>query len=251
MRPFRFAFLALLLLSVAFSANADTWGVPVTASGSTTQAVPTCPGMEGVSCFNSATGAITFYIPLERAQGGTFGVTPHAGGTAGTYSDVGNGATNTLTMFMMFSPVGLPVTNATLTFSFVDLDLSGWNDPNGFFESIRFYDANGNALTPLITSSSTAPGALTFIITGNGTAQTIFFPNVTSILTDPFWVQINFGSAYNQNGRNTPETIIGSLHTTPYVPPPPPPNPVPEPATMGLMASGLAAIAVKLRRRSR
>jgi hypothetical protein len=251
--------LAVALIScIAASAQADTvLGRPVTASGSTTQSVPTCPTLEGSSCYNSATGQITFFIPLSTANGGVFGVTPHGTRTAGTYADTGSGASSTLTMWLMFSPVNLPVATASLTFSFFDLDLAGVNDPFGFFETVRFYDVNGNPISPTISQNNQVGGGTTYYplnytVTGNTTSQTIFFPDVTSIVQNPFFVQLTFGSNYGtRTGTNTSERLIATLnYTNPIVPPPPPPNqPVPEPGTMLMLASGMAGL-TRLRRKA-
>ncbi|MGE0407160.1 MAG: hypothetical protein AB7O65_12755, partial [Candidatus Korobacteraceae bacterium] len=171
--------LAASLVSSVSVAKADTiLGKPVTAIGSSTQAVPTCPTLEGDVCYNSSTGLISFYIPLKSSTSGVYGVTDVGGGkTAGTFSDSGDGTSNALTMYLLFSPVSLPVGTASLKFEFTDLDLTGVNDPYGFFETIRFYSQSGTALTPTITQnnqSGTSP--LAFSVSGNSDKQTILFP---------------------------------------------------------------------------
>jgi hypothetical protein len=100
-------------------------GKPVESIGSNVQAVSSCGSG---ACYNTVTGAIDFYVPLNSADNGTYGMDiPGPKGEAGTYADSNNGPfTNTgaLTMYLRFTPIApFPLQTAVMTFSFVDLDL--------------------------------------------------------------------------------------------------------------------------------
>lgn len=235
-----------IILAFADMAGAvplTAFGRPVEAIGSSASAVPDCPSLEGASCFDTATGRITFYIPLSPGYAGIFGVTDVGSGrTAGTVTDTGSGLQNALTMYLAFTPVVVPAQSASLQFFFTDLDLTGVNDPNGFFETVQFYDHSGNPLSPLISANGqSGSGSLPYTVTGDATSQTITFSDITSILQDPFFVELRFGSDYGSNrGRNTPESLIATLTSEPVA--------VPEPAAGLLLASGLVGWALIRRR---
>jgi len=220
-----------------------TFGKPVEAIGLSIAAIPNCPSLEGVSCFNTSTGSITFYIPLSSGYTGVFGVTNVGGGsTAGTVSDTGSGVSDALRMYLSFSPVAVPAQSASLQASFTDLDLRYVNDPNGFFEAVRFYDRNGNALSPLIwRNGQSGSGNFPYTVTGNSTSQTITFSDITSIVQNPFFVELRFSSNYGNNtGRNTPEKLIATLTSEAVA--------VPEPSTWLLLGSGLVSLTLIRRR---
>lgn len=233
----------LAFCSVAEAVSMDTFGRPVTAIGSGEAAVPDCPMMEGDSCFNAGTGSVTFYIPLS--YNGVFGVDDIGGGqTAGTVADVGDGLAESLTMYLRFSPVALPVSAASLRFSFVDLDLAGVNDPTGFFETVQFFDVDGKPISSLIAMNNQTPlPGFNFSVGGDSTSQTIFFPDVTSIIDDPFFVDLRFGSQYYTRAKNTPESMIATLTVTQ----------VPEPSSLLFFGAGLAGAVLfreKIQRRA-
>lgn len=238
-----------ILLGLASGAEATpvtVFGQPVTGIGSSIQAVPNCSGPSAPGCFNPSTGSINFFIPINPADGGTFGVThTPSGPSAGTFSDSRTGPfsnSGILTMNLLYTPIAspLPVTSASLAFTFVDLDLVGGSDPRGFYESVKLFNATGGQLSPLITQlgQSSAGSPLPFTVSGTLTSQTILFPNVASLVgADPLNVQLRFGSRIELAGtwRNTMESLTSTLTLTS--------SPVPGPDTLILFGSGLVGLA--------
>lgn len=101
-----------------------------------------------------------------------------------------------------------------------------------FLESVQLYDALGNPMSPFITTNGQTPGLAdpyAFTVSGNTTSQTITFPDITSIVQDPFYVELRFNNQFDSSGTNTPESISATLTLTP----------VPEPGTLLLLGSGL------------
>jgi len=204
------------------------------------QAVSTCGSG---ACYNTGTGAIGFYIPLNSANNGTYGMDiPGPAGEAGTFSDSKTDPftnSNALSMYLRFTPLApFPLASAVLTFSFVDLDLIGVNDPSGFTETVQFFSATNSELTPLITTDpSSGSSPLAFTVTGNSTTQTITFSDVRSVITsDPFYVKLVLGSKETNSGTymNTIESLTATLATSTAT--------VPEPTSMLLLGSGLVAL---------
>jgi len=242
-RALLIAGLVLGSVSESRALSVTAFGQPVVGFGSNVQAVSNCATPSSPGCFNPSNGNVNFYIPINPADNGIFGVTTTPGGLkAGTFADTKTGPfnnPNSLTMYLRFSPVApLPLASASLSFSFVDLDLIGGNDPTGFTETMRVYGAGGAALSPTINmlgQSGSTP--LAFNVSGNSTSQTITFPDVRSIvLGDPFYVKLVFGANMTRSGTwtNTMESMTARLTTTTVTP---------EPSSFLLFGSGLAAFA--------
>lgn len=228
----------------------DVLGRPVTGIGSMTDAVPDYPDTEGNAYYHAATGDVQYYIPLSTSKGGVFGVTDLGyGKTAGTTSDSGDGSRySTLSMFMLFD-VPLTATGpAKLTVDFDDLDLIGANDPNGFYEAVKFYDAAGDAITSKIsriTDRSTADSLFDWSVSGNDDDQKIVFDDVSSLIASPqLFLRLDFYSCSERCATNTPEGLRATLTTATGG------DPVPEPASLALAALGLTLITRRSKRRA-
>lgn len=227
----------------------DVLGRPVTAIGSTSAAVPNYPDREGNAYYNAATGDVQYYIPLSTSKGGVFGVTKVGWGkTAGTTSDRGDGSSSsTLSMFMLFDVPTGATGPATLSVYFEDLDLIGANDPNGFYEAVKFYDATGNAMTSKIrriTDASSPDSAFDWSVSGNDDYQQVVFDDVRPLLTSPqLFIRMDFYSASDWCATNTPEGLRAVLTTATG-------ESVPEPASLALASLGLMLMARRPRRKT-
>ena len=243
MLRFKILLAGMLLLSFTPMVHAlPYYGMPVTGIGLNEPAVPNCPSHEGDSCFNPSNGEIFYYIPLSEPYSGVFGVNyvpigPNPEGTAGTISDVGSGIENALTMYLKFEPINLLASNAKMEVYSIDLDLKGGNDPYGFFETIQFFNSDGIALTNLIEDINQVPSddILPYNISGNSYSQTISFPDLSPLnggtyLSNPFYLELNLGSKYKYNGRNTIESLSAKIVA------------VPEPSTFLLMGLGFSML---------
>ena len=130
---------------------------------------------------------------------------------------------------------------------FADLDLKYVNDPAGFFESVQLFSATGTALSPKFTQapSSSSSGSLNGInwqLTRTAGTEGASWPvyldfwgaGLTSLVTGPFWAELQFRIPTVSYGTNTPEYLRGSLTTR---------TAVPEPGTMLLVLIGAALVA--------
>jgi hypothetical protein len=194
--------------------SVTTLGQPVTGISSSEQAVLNCPG-PAPGCYHAASGQINFFIPINPANTGVYGV-------VGVSADTNSGPfvnAEILTMYLRFSPIApMPLSSASVELRYTDLDLSGGSDPLGFTETVRFYDSTGNALSPLISMLvGQSPGSIPFAVSGDATTQTIVFSDLKSVINgDPFWMEIRYGSAMTRSGTwtNTIESLTATLSTS-------------------------------------
>ena len=170
---------------------------------------------------------ITYFIPLSSAP-----ATCTYGDGCGTSPDTGSGGT-AMSMFLEFGPV-TPLLGGVLTIQFDDLDLKNANDPYGFFESIRIFDSNSAALTPLISdillsALITAPAPAADNIT------TLTLPiDASLVVSNPFYVELVFRAQYDYYGKNTAEYMTATFWQESG-----PVSEVPVPAALPLFGTGL------------
>jgi hypothetical protein len=229
------AAVASVVLSLS-PAIADTVGIAVGSIGSSTQVgaslLSNQPSLGGSS--------IGYYIPLGNTDGGVYGTTgtgnPCGSSGFGTCSDSGHGGA-ALTMILRFSPVSI-TGPSHLTIKFDDLDLSGVNDPTGFFESLQLFQWNGTSAVA-ITSLITSIGGL---VTGNDNTQTLNL-DLGTLSTNPLFLELNFAANASFNGTNTEEFLRATVSSVP--------GPIVGAGLPGLLCACGALLALARQRRKR
>jgi hypothetical protein len=249
--------LAVLLLAGTVQASTTIDGIAVDAAGGDAADEV---GSTGTGA--SLTDAIKYYIPLGSSYAGVYGVgsSPCTNG-AGTCSDTGSGYgydnADALKMNIFFDLSGQPASqSAELSFQFDDLDLTGVNDPAGFFESISlsYWNWDGSTFDTTVGLSGTIKDAITpppndvplktaddNLIVWDLSLAALGALNVSAQDQGGFWIQLGFGSDFSgHTGSNTPEYLTAALTV----------SPVPVPAAFWLFGTALIGF-VGISRRTR
>lgn len=213
--------IASIIISGGAISNAQAGVIGVTVDPSDNSVV-------GATEFRAALGgdAIRYFIPLSDGSG-VYGVDDS--GDFGLSADSGNGG-GVLSMYLLFDPITTGQ-SYFLNIVFEDLDLSGANDPFGFFESVEVLSADG--LTSLSGGVITPIGGL---ITGDAVTQQLLSLYLGPVLSDPFLIRLDFAASYYRNIWNTPEFLIAEL------------SEVPLPGALWLFLAGIGGLAHAKRR---
>ncbi|WDI31631.1 VPLPA-CTERM sorting domain-containing protein [Hyphococcus flavus] len=197
----------------ASAANAAVIGVTVD---------PSDNSLVGETEFRSSLGAdaIRYFIPLEN-DSGVYGV--DEGGDFGLSADSGDGG-GTLSMYILFDNLNAG-SEYVLDVMFEDLDLAGANDPNGFFESLQIFSADGaTSLTGLILDISNP------LMSGDAATQQLLSIALGAVLTDSLVLRFDFIADASSRGTNTAEFLVAEVQE------------VPLPAALPLFIAGLAGL---------
>jgi hypothetical protein len=192
---------------IAPAVQAATVGVPVNPSNFTTT----------VGSVNN--GTIDFYIPINPTHQEVYGVSGGGLSSDQCSSSCGGGS---LTMYLNFGI--LAAGHYTISLQFTDLDLTGYNDPTGFFETLSVSTGAGPApvwtAKPFQVVASQTDLVTQVLEAGLDLNSSTFFVAklVMNSLTDLKYLE------------NTPEALYAKIY----------PSPVPLPAAAPLLASALA-----------
>lgn len=181
-------------------------------------------------------GVIGYYIPIASGSAQTYGV--NGGTSSDTVSLYGNTIDGALlNMYLRFViPVNEKGTSLSLNFS--DLDLTPYNDPSGFYESLRFYGEGGLPSTTF-TSFNTIDALSNATVTNTDTSTnndiTVDFTGLNFDSGD-LWLHLQFHATSSFDSgtwKNTQELLSANMTTT---------ADVPEPGSLVLMAIGLLSL---------
>lgn len=171
--------------------------------------------------------AIRYFIPLGN-DSGVYGVDDS--GDFGLEADSGDGG-GTLSMYILFDGLNAGA-DYYLEILFEDLDLAGANDPNGFFESLEIFSADGmTSLSGLITDISSP------MVIGDASTQQLLSIFLGTIISEAFVIRLDFVAYSDKKGANTPEFLIAQLQE------------VPIPGALPLFLAGIAGLGFAGRRK--
>jgi hypothetical protein len=244
----------LIVMSSASSAGADSitsWGQAVDGIGSelgiglplkTLDSTP-----DGVA--NPTPNWIKYFLPLTETVSGTYGVNGVGMSADQTSSGCGPSAPDRcghLNIYLKFAPTSeFPLQNAVVSTEFYDIDLKSVNHPSFFVESVQFFAASGQPVSPEFTniagqgSTAGVDWSVYQPTRQKGANWPVYIdfsgPGLADLITDPFWLKLTLRTApFSAAGPNTAEYLRSSLTTVS----------IPEPSRLLLFATGLLSLGV-------
>jgi hypothetical protein len=248
-----FLFVALLIVMSSAkdleAAPITSWGQAVDAIGSELRVGLPFESVDATpDAVNNATpNWIKYFSPLTEAASGTYGVSGVGMRPDSTSSGCGPSTPNPcgyLDLYLKFTPTAdFPFQNAVVSTEFHDLDLQSVNDPSFFFESVQFYAASGQPVSPEFTNiagqgSTAGVDWNVYQRAGEqGANWPVYFDfsgeGLDDLITDPFWMKLTLRTTpFSAAGTNTAEYLRSSLTTVS----------VPEPSRLLLFAIGLLGL---------